>query len=230
MLLAAALCPHPALLVPQVAGGAAPELDELRAACDTALAAALASPPQRVVVVGAGAHTSAWPLDAAGALAGFGIAGLGPGGDLPLSLTIGRWLLERASWSGPLELHSIAAGASSAQCAALGARLATGVPTFLLAVGDGSARRSLAAPGHLDDRAEGFDADVAKALTSVDVEALLDLDEDLAADLLAAGRPAWQVLAGAARVSGRWRAVLDYDDAPYGVGYFVASWVRADVP
>ena len=33
MLIAAAVCPHPPLLVPELAGQAAAELDELRAAC-----------------------------------------------------------------------------------------------------------------------------------------------------------------------------------------------------
>ena len=64
-------------------------------------------------------------------------------------------------------------------------------------MGDGSARRSAAAPGYLDDRAEPFDAAVELAFRDGDLSALTALDPDLARDLLASGRPAWQALAGA---------------------------------
>ena len=48
-------------------------------------------------------------------------------------------------------------------------------------------------------------------------------DPALAAELKAEGRAPWQVLAGAAEGAGL-TARLGYQDAPYGVGYFVASW------
>jgi len=224
-MLAAVVAPHPPLLIPEVAAGAAPELDELRAACDAAIRAGLARGPGRVVLVGAGRATHRWPADAADALPDFGLPG--PAGELPLSLTVGRWLLDRVGWDGPRELHSIAAGADVEDCVALGASLAAGEPALLLVLGDASARRSPAAPGHLDERAEGFDAAVAAALAAADTDALLKLDAGLAAELLAAGRPAWQVLAGAARAAGGpWTGTLHADVAPYGVGYLVASWAR----
>ena len=47
---AAALLPHPPLLVPELAGGAAAELDPLRAACREALAAVLAAAGTTVIV------------------------------------------------------------------------------------------------------------------------------------------------------------------------------------
>lgn len=53
--------------------------------------------------------------------------------------------------------------------------------------------------------------------------ALAALDAELAAELLAAGRAPWQVLAGAAEGAGLDGRLL-YEDAPYGVGYFVAAW------
>jgi hypothetical protein len=224
--LAAVVCPHPPLLIPEVAAGAARELDDLRAACDAALRAGLGTGPERVVLVGAGRATHAWAADAADALPDFGLPG--PAGELPLSLTIGRWLLDRLGWDGPRELHSITAGADSADCEKLGARLASGPPALLLVLGDASARRSLAAPGHLDERAAAFDASVASVLAAADTDALLKLDVGLAHDLLVAGRPAWQVLAGAvASVGGVWAGTVHYDAAPYGVGYLVASWLRA---
>lgn len=225
-MLAAAVCPNPPLLIPEVAAGAAGELDVLRADCRIAIAAGLAAGPERVVLIGPGPSTHGWAADAADALAGFGLPG--SVGELPLSLTVGRWLLDQVGWDGPRELHTIAASADPAECVALGAKLAAGGPAFLLVLGDASARRSAAAPGHLDDRADAFDRAVADALAAADVEALLDLDPKLAADLLAAGRPSWQVLAGAAQAAGGgWTGLLHYDSAPYGVGYLVASWLRA---
>lgn len=225
-MLAAAVCPHPPLLIPEVAAGAAGELNVLRAACTIAIATGVAAEPERVVLLGPGPATHSWAPDAADCLADFGLPGAH--GELPLSLTVGRRLLDEVGWDGPRELHTIARDAPPADCAALGAKLAAGAPAFLLVLGDASARRSIAAPGHLDDRAETFDAAVAAALAAADVEALLALDPQLAADLLAAGRPAWQVLGGAAQAAGgRWTATLHHDSAPYGVGYLVASWLRA---
>lgn len=232
MLCASAVCPHPPLLVPEVAAGAAPELDELRGACVEALEAGLATGPDRVVLVGAGDRTG--PVDLGGpdvggrgALAGFGLPAVGAVGELPLSLTIGAWLLDQVGWVGPRVAFAVAAGEEPHACAAAGARLACDGRTFLLALGDGSARRSVAAPGHFDARAEAFDAGVAAALASGDFEALLALDRELAADLLAAGRSAWQVFAGAARSGPQVTARVLYDDAPYGVGYLVAAWTTA---
>src|SRR3954452_18756680 len=52
MLVAAAVCPCAPLLVPEVAAGAAPELDAARAACADALGVLAAAHPDRLVVVG----------------------------------------------------------------------------------------------------------------------------------------------------------------------------------
>lgn len=220
------VCPHPPLLVPEVAAGAAAELDGVRAACADAIDAGLKAAPERVVLIGAGRVTQRWPAGAADVLPDLGLRG--PGGELPLSLAVGRWLLDQARWDGPRELRSVAAAAGALECAALGATLADGPPAMLLVLGDASARRSPAAPGHLDPRAEVFDAAVAAALAAADTSALLGLDAELAEDLMVAGRPAWQVLAGAVRATaGEWAGTLHADTAPYGVGYLVASWLRS---
>jgi hypothetical protein len=230
VLRAAVVCPHPPLLVPEVAAGAAGELDELRAACDDAVAAGLATAPEVVVVVGAADRTGPAPPGAAASWAPYGMPGPGPTNVLPLSLATGAWLLDRAGWAGPRLFHGVAADETAPACAALGAGLTAGRRTLLLVLGDGSARRSAAAPGHLDPRAEGFDDAVAAALGSGDAGVLLALDADLAFDLLAAGRPAWQVLAGAAAGSVPLARLL-YAGAPYGVGYLVATWLPApDTP
>jgi hypothetical protein len=75
-------------------------------------------------------------------------------------------------------------------------------------------------------RAEGFDAGMARVLAGADTEAPTGLDATVAAELRAAGRAPWQVLAGAAR-GGRFTGELLADEAPYGVGHLVASRVRA---
>lgn len=114
---------------------------------------------------------------------------------------------------------------SAPACAALGADLARGNDRLaLLVMGDGSARRGARAPGGDDPRAEPYDKTAAVALATADARALLALDEELSARLLVAGRAPWQVLAGAALAGGRYRGELHYDDAPYGVSYFVAYW------
>ena len=111
---------------------------------------------------------------------------------------IGAQLLDAAGYSGPRVLQSVAESASPDACRDLGRDLAADAPlTALLVLGDGSARRSAAAPGYLDERAEPFDTVVEQALRDGDLPALAALDPDLARDLLAAGRPAWQALAGA---------------------------------
>ncbi|MCW2943547.1 MAG: hypothetical protein JWR24_264 [Actinoallomurus sp.] len=222
MLISAAVCPHPPLLVPEVACGAAPELDDLRAACAEAVRRLAAG--DLVVVVGSGPRTRDFGREAAGTLRPYGAdVTVGPGEPvLPLSLTIGRWLLgERQA-----VYRSVAENAPPEECRRLGARLAgLAGRVALLVMGDGTACRTQRAPGYLDTRAEGFDAGVARALAGADAGALTRLDAGLAADLRAAGRAPWQVLAGAAR-DDRFSAELLADAAPYGVGYLVASWVR----
>jgi hypothetical protein len=334
VLIAAAVCPHPPLLVPELASGAAAELDDLRAACDAAVASVVAAKPDLVVVVGGAAEDAEFDGSAAGSLADYGVAWrTGEGVPvLPLSLTIGRWLLVRRGLleegeplsprragpaaeqrpgepaeqrpgeqaehrpgeqaehrpgepaehrpgepteqrpgeqaeqaleqprkplTGPHGLAGTAvegapsapvtsavaarAGAAAGNpsrvrlratafqspvqaCLRLGAEIAGRARRVaILAMGDGSARRSTRAPGYLDTRAEPYDAAVASALAVADAGWLARIDPGLSDELMAAGRAAWQVLAGAAG-DGRYRARLHRATAPYGVGYFVASW------
>lgn len=222
---AVAFCPHPPVLVPEVAQGAAPELDALRLACDAAVQSLLGADPARIVVVGGGDRSMWHPGDAAGSLSGFGVDVLAGGsGDplLPLSLTVGSWLLDRAGYEGPRELLEVGS---------LPPRL-TPAPgperVGLLVMGDGSACRDERAPGHVDPRAVPFDAAVARALADGDPTALGVLAADpLASDLLVAGRAAWAV-AAALLAGARPRAHLLADLAPYGVGYLVATWRSGD--
>jgi len=223
---AVVVCPHPPLLLPGLSAGANGALDALDAACDEALGIGLAAPIERVIVVGAGGRTRRFDVAGGGAAAAFGAPG--EPGSLPLSLSVGIHLLDRNGWAGERVLWSISADASVEECLALGRRLCDGPPALLLILGDGSGVRRKAPPGAARPGAEPFDAAVAAALAAADVSALVGIDPAEADDLLAQGRAAWQVLAGAAGAAGgRWSSRLHHDDAPYGVGYFVASWLRA---
>ncbi|MFI5796956.1 class III extradiol dioxygenase subunit B-like domain-containing protein [Streptomyces sp. NPDC051677] len=237
MLVAAAVCPCPPLLVPEVAAGAAPELDAARTACSDALSVLAAARPDRLVVVGRAeqAGRGPYPEGARGSFRGFGVdlaVRLGRGGgqeqsgrELPPSLAVGAWLLERAGWSAaPVEGLGVEEPLVAERCAEAGREIgATPGRVALLVMGDSSACRTLKAPGYLDERAAPFDAEVARALGAADVTALQALDAELAYELKASGRAPWQVLAGAAEDAGLTGALL-YEDAPYGVGYVVATW------
>jgi hypothetical protein len=67
-----------------------------------------------------------------------------------------------------------------------------------------------------------FDAEVECAIRDGDLDRLLTLDPGLARDLMATGRPTWQVLAGAFRRQ-RISSHIRYCDDPLGVAYLVAS-------
>jgi len=231
VLVAAAVCPHPPLLVPGVGAGASGELDGLRVACDAAVLDLLAAEPTLVVVVGGAPAVGPYGEGAWGSLAGFGVrvpVGSGRGQPtLPLSLTLGRWLFNRADGDARPLLFGVEPDAGTDRCLALGEALAGRADRVaLLVMGDGSARRSVKGPGGLDPAAEPFDAAVAVALAAGDPDALASLDPADAADLLAAGRAPWQVLAGAA--SGRsWQGAVTWTGSPYGVTYLVATWTPA---
>jgi len=150
---------------------------------------------------------------------------------LPLTLGLGARLLDKAGYDGPRALWSVAGSAGPAECARLGLDLAApSERVALLVMGDGSARRSVSAPGYLDERAEPFDTEIERAVREGDMLALAALDPVLAHDLMVSGRPAWQVLAAAiggtglgANANGAPRAEILYSEAPFGVAYLVAA-------
>ncbi|MEU4831201.1 class III extradiol dioxygenase subunit B-like domain-containing protein [Streptosporangium sp. NPDC023615] len=222
MLVAAAVCPHPPLLVPELAGAAAAELDDLRAACAAAVRSLGDAGADTIAVVGGASRSAAYGADAAGSLAPWGVdVRVGEGeAVLPLSLTIGRRLLHEEHLDASA-FHAISFDAAPAECADLGRRLTEGAGrTALLVMADGSARLTEKSPGYLDPRAESYDRAIVDALARAEVPAL-DVAE--AAELWVQGRAALQVLDG---LGGALRAEILYDDAPYGVGYFVARWTE----
>jgi aromatic ring-opening dioxygenase LigB subunit len=99
----------------------------------------------------------------------------------------------------------------------------------LLVVADGSARRSLKAPGYFDERAEPYDSAVEQAIASGDLGALRALHPELARELMVSGWAALQVLA-AAFGADRPRTTVHYADAPFGVGYLVATIATSSGP
>ncbi|MGH3312225.1 MAG: class III extradiol dioxygenase subunit B-like domain-containing protein [Streptomyces sp.] len=245
MLVAAAVCPCPPLLVPEVAGGAAHEMDAARAACADALGGVAAARPDRLLVLGPAEQSArgTHPQGARGSFRGYGVdleVGLGKGDapgarPLPPSLTVGAWLLTRAEWTAaPVEGLGVGEATTRDRCVAAGRQLADSADRVaLLVMGDGSNCRTVKAPGYFDERATAFDADAARALGAADASGLLALDEELAYELNASGRACWQVLAGAAAGEGSGpgsgpgsglEGRLLYDEAPYGVGYLVAGW------
>lgn len=221
------------MIVPELAAGAAPELDRLRAACASAVRRLAASRAATLVVLGAGEVTKDYAAPVRISFAPWGLpddaSARLAAEPLPISLSVGAWLVNRIvgqdAHHARCRLVTVAADASPAECEDLGRRLGDDRPWALLTMGDGSARRGTRAPGYDDPRASRYDERVARALATADLEALRGLDPELSAQLMVAGRAPWQVLAGAAR-GASWRASLEYDDAPYGVAYFVATWER----
>jgi len=232
VLIAATVCPPAPLLVPALAPGAPAAVENLRAHVAAAVADLVAAEPSQVVVV-AGADTAGrWGSNSGGTFAAYGVASTsgGPDRTLPLSLTLGAFLLDQADWSGDRSYLAVPTDASACDCDRTGRELAGGPETAaLLILGDGSVKRSTAAPGYFDDRAAGFDRTVSKALADGDAEALLHLDAVLTDQLWVSGRAPWQVLAGAAALAQQQgasvTAQLRYDEAPLGVGYLLADWV-----
>jgi hypothetical protein len=222
VIVAVAGCPNPPLLLPGITGRPVAEVEQLRSACLAAIGVLLAAEPSRVVLIG----------------------GAGPDEDdspdaKALSIVVGRQLLAEAGCRLPVEHLVVAADSPPADCLRAGHRLAGSARgdgrTGLLVMADGSARRSLKAPGYLDARAAPFDAGVQACLESGRLAELAELDPILAAELLVAGRAAWQVLAGAVGAAGAIEAAgsttgrsrLHYSGDPFGVWYPVFSWLPA---
>ena len=90
----------------------------------------------------------------------------------------------------------------------------------LLVVGNGSAKRTTEAPGYLDERAAGFDAELGRALVDGDNQALGAVDVGLAAEL-------WASVEGIVAMGGLpdlGPGETLYADDPFGVQYWVMRW------
>jgi len=230
VLVAVAVVPQTPLLVPEIAAGAAGELEGLRAAALDAVRS-VAERAARVVVVAPGPEEVSY-AEVAADFGPFGYEGAaaldaGSAGARPSStssvrpgsaLPLGAWLLEAAGVTRPRTFRETTGAVIDIDRE----------PTALLVLADGTAKRSPSAPGHVDVRALAFDAVISTALAAADLDALGSLDAGRAAELWASGVPALRALAETARADGGggWQARLRYDAAPYGVGYWVATWSR----
>ncbi|MVU76914.1 hypothetical protein GPX89_06605 [Nocardia sp. ET3-3] len=149
---------------------------------------------------------------------------------LPLPALIAGWLREQVAPEAVAECRLISADASADECLTFGRYLRTELdaeaePVAVLVVGDGAATLSLKAPRYLDERAEGVQEVIDRALGAGDREALAALDTHLLAELDVAGRPAYQVLAGLFAVDPVDPEVETlYAAAPFGVAYHVSVW------
>jgi len=221
--------------VPAVASGAAVELDALRDACIVAVTR-IARPERQIVLLGAGDRSLSHSPLSRGSFAPYGVAlevhlgspGCGGTADLPLSLTVGAWLVRAALGprSGAVG-YSVGPDFASSRAAVDLVALAQSRDVGLVVMGDGSARRSTAAPGYFDERAAPFDNQVVAALRAGDPGGLAALDASLGEKLLAAGTPAWRA-AGGLLDGVDFDADLLYAADPYGVAYTVAVWTARD--
>ena len=255
MLVAAAVLPHPPLLIPAVAGDAAGELDELRRGCDAAIGRVMESNPDGVLVVGGANEAGTFDAGAVGSLSGFGLAfdvrlpgaPMGGGGaptggpaqpELPLSLAVAAYLLSQFSFATPLRGYAVDHHMSGSKAQYLGAELAELFPRMaMLVMGDGSACLSAKAPGYIVEGADAWQQHVNGLFAAADFKAIGQLTEADADRYWVAGRAAWQVLSGSATSrsghdtqaeSSQWAPDIHYANAPYGVQYLVASFRRTD--
>ncbi|TWG93940.1 hypothetical protein L615_000600000530 [Nocardioides sp. J9] len=105
------------------------------------------------------------------------------------------------------------AAVAAALVAEVGAEVVETGETGVLVVGNGSAKRTEKAPGHLDERAEAFDAALRADFSAAAT------DPALAADL-------WADTTCLADLPPLADADVLYDAAPFGVQYWVAVWPR----
>ncbi|MFT4395868.1 hypothetical protein ACLTEW_13125 [Gordonia lacunae] len=254
MLAALVFVPSAPLLVPELAGPAASDTQPVRRAVFDAVAAARELGIDRWVALGtADAATAGRVCEPVwGTFARFGVdvpvatdtvtptaAGSptvtaadnaldGTTPRMSLSVLIAGWVAERMSL-GPLHVCSVGSTTPPADCAALGAELSAPLEegterVAVLVVGDGSTALTDKAPGGgRRESAVALNDAVVAALGSADTSALAALDPQQCDVEGVGGRVAWQVAAGLVG-DRRARGALDFADAPFGVGYVVATW------
>jgi hypothetical protein len=253
MLVGAVVVPGSPLLVPGFAASD-PLHDLRRAVAQTIDEVVAVCRPEAVVVIGAGTDHRTYPAGSTGSLGGLGLdveVTLGgearPGvpsrerqrGPLPLSLTIGAWVLARCApalepLSGAMAGIEVPEHEEPAACAAVGARLASEgrERTLALAVADGSAAITPSSPGMVRSGAAELDARIGQALASGEWDGIADVSPRQAGEAMIAGRAPLQVLAAAwDQPSSQPAMPLSFvEEAGLDVTYWVAGLVRADSP
>ncbi|WP_040535873.1 hypothetical protein [Gordonia namibiensis] len=237
MLAAVVFVPSAPLLVPELAGPSAFDTEPVRSAVRDALAETASSGIDRWVVLGASDAPVTGPVEesGSGSFARFGVdvrvsVSDRTGPRMSLSALIGAWLREWASL-GPTSTWIVGRETSPAECAVLGADLGARLEESperigLLVVGDGSTALTPKAPGGgRRDSAVALNESIVAAIGAADMRALAALRPESCDTEGIGGRVAWQVAAAA--VESRGSGVVpkrSYADAPFGVGYVVATW------
>jgi len=227
VLTAIALVPSAPVLVPELATGAAAELQDLSAA----VAEAAAGLPSRWFVVGVGARDDVIGPGTVGTFGGYGVdvrvslsdrVGSAAPKSLPLCALVAGWVRTTYAPSASAEVWVYAADHTLDAALARGRALrseadAAPEPVGVLVVGDGANTLTPSAPGGYDPESIPVQAALDDALAAGDTDALTRLPDGIV------GRVAFQVLAGLLGTS-PWQARELYRGAPYGVGYTVEAW------
>ena len=234
VLCAIAFCPAPPLLVPAVAAGAAGELDGLRVACAAAVDRLLGTGPDEVVVLGPAARPGRFPGGTAGTLTRYGV----PVAAVPAGRgAAGAARVVRGPAAVVADAGGVAAGAGRGRGALPGGRGRAGrrpgrgrrrpVRPAARAAGDGGRvglPRAVKAPGYDDPRAAAVRRR-GRGGAGHGGRRRAARPGPGARGGAAGRRPAAPGRClGRAAAGPTWRAELLYDDAPYGVAYFVAVW------
>ncbi|MEW5810980.1 MAG: hypothetical protein AB1925_16160 [Actinomycetota bacterium] len=226
MLTAIAIVPSAPVMVPELAGAAAAEVADLRAAAVTAAS----SLPARWVAIGVAATDAVIGPDAVGTFAGYGVdvpirlsdAAASPPAALPLCALIAGWVRGLVAPSATVDVRAYAEHTAPATAVATGRALRTELDAARDAVGalivaDGANTLTPSAPGGHDPSFVPVQAALDDALRLADLAVLAALPDGIV------GRVAYQVLAGLAAPAPRSAEQL-YRGAPYGVGYAVGLW------
>jgi hypothetical protein len=237
VLSAIAIIPSAPVMVPELAGGGAAELADLRAA----VFAAASSLPARWVAIGVGSTDAFVGARGVGTFAGYGVDvvvtlspgdGVGPlpltsrehaiRDGLPLCALITGWVRGQVKAEARASVHVYTDDLDVESALDRGRRLRTEIDEVaddlgVLVVADGLHTLTQPAPGGYDSESIPVQAALDDALARGDVGALTRLPDGVV------GRVAYQVLAGLVDPAPRSAREL-YRGAPYGVGYFVGLW------
>jgi len=241
VIVAAALVPQAPLMLPGLTGRGDPVF-EMRSVAADVVGELVRADPEEIVLLASGSRSGGLPVRdrlglhrwAVGAGTDRRDGVQSAADDVPLPFAVGTTLLDAAGWRGPRRWHQVGWHDAGSTALAVGSGLAaTSGRVGLLVLGDGSARRTVKAPGHLDERADGFDAALLDALRR-EPHRLVDADPATASELMVTGLPAWQALAGA--LAGAPSATggaqvqrpvqVRWTGDPFGVLYLV-GWVDA---
>lgn len=231
--------PATALLVPEVATGAAHELADLREAALRAVGELVADVDRILVVAGTNEVDAPQPV-ASNVVASWSRIGLdfeipldgrlgdntdeseSDGRQIPIAVALGAWLLNACSDVTPREYLAVPVDPAAAPHheAVSADRLG------ILVLADGSCTRGPKAPGAQVDGAIEHDQALQEALASVDTAWFLDPRRvDDAQRFKAQGLAAWALAARViSRQGGAWSGQVLATADPYGVFYVVSTW------